>query len=309
MIKAFCHLSEWHQASQSDNFIVCPALFEWPCHFATHWLSQDVDTDPHTKSTISLIYCDPHKDHKYPLIPRRTFQRPPKPPKPRLASCQSLDWTTWDPPKRSEPTKTPYHTPWLPHDPHNYLCAMLWRSKTPRTSIRPQKAAWVPFKTPPTYWSPVNLKNFKIHQDLLVSKLPWASSKDLHDPMTPLTPMIPKLPPSPLFMKLFRLFQWFWVIFLSLYMRYERGVAPPLPPPHVWEWGFGDLGWTWCSVYGRSSRRLWWIFGRDVWGEAFSSGAGRGKNPRGGAGWAGRGKKINWSKNSTKGCKLLLGDL
>ena len=110
MIKPFCHLSEWHQASHSDNFIVCPALFEWPCHFATHWLSQDVDTDPHTKSTISLIYCDPHKDHKYPLIPRRTFQRPPKPPKPRLASCQSLDWTTWDPPKRSEPTKTPYHT-------------------------------------------------------------------------------------------------------------------------------------------------------------------------------------------------------
>ena len=179
MIKPFCHLSEWHQASHSDNFIVCPALFEWPCHFATHWLSQDVDTDPHTKSTISLIYCDPHKDHKHALIPRRTFQRPPKPPKPRLASCQSLDWTTWDPPKRSEPTKTPYHTPWLPHDPHNYLCAMLWRSKTPRTSIRPQKAAWVPFKTPPTYWSPVNLKNFKIHQDLLVSKLPWASSKDL----------------------------------------------------------------------------------------------------------------------------------
>ena len=130
MIKPFCHLSEWHQASHSDNFIVCPALFEWPCHFATHWLSQDVDTDPHTKSTISLIYCDPHKDHKYPLIPRRTFQRPPKPPKPRPVSCQSLDWTTWDPPKRSEPTKTPYHTPWLPHDPHNYLCAMLWRSKT-----------------------------------------------------------------------------------------------------------------------------------------------------------------------------------
>ena len=194
MIKPFCHLSEWHQASHSDNFIVCPALFEWPCHFATHWLSQDVDTDPHTKSTISLIYCDPHKDHKYPLIPRRTFQRPPKPPKPRLASCQSLDWTTWDPPKRSEPTKTPYHTPWLPHDPHNYLCAMLWRSKTPRTSIWPQKVAWVPLKTPPTFWSPVNLKNFKIHQDLLVSKLPWASSKDLHDPMTPLTPMTSMTP-------------------------------------------------------------------------------------------------------------------
>ena len=253
MIKPFCHLSEWHQASHSDNFIVCPALFEWPCHFATHWLSQDVDTDPHTKSTISLIYCDPHKDHKYPLIPRRTFQRPPKPPKPRLASCQSLDWTTWDPPKRSEPTKTPYHTPWLPHDPHNYLCAMLWRSKTPRTSIRPQKAAWVPFKTPPTYWSPVNLKNFKIHQDLLVSKLPWASSKDLHDPMTPLNP-------SPLFMKLFRLFQWFWVIFLSLYMRYERGVAPLLPPTclRVGFWGswLDMMFWLW-SVQPEALVGIW----------------------------------------------------
>ena len=90
MIKPFCHLSEWHQASHSDNFIVCPALFEWPCHFATHWLSQDVDTDPHTKSTISLIYCDPHKDHKYPLIPRRTFQRPAKPPNPALPLAKAL---------------------------------------------------------------------------------------------------------------------------------------------------------------------------------------------------------------------------
>ena len=77
MIKPFCHLSEWHQASHSDNFIVCPALFEWPCHFATHWLSQDVDTDPHTKSTISLTKIT--NILWYPTGPSKDLQSPPNP--------------------------------------------------------------------------------------------------------------------------------------------------------------------------------------------------------------------------------------